>query len=447
MRRALQIFLPAAVLAALLIAAPAAGAAIGVAPARGFAPDRLLVKFKGDQVGHSVALSPGAGVLRTAHALRSAAGVEYAEPDYRATASSVGPGVDPDDPGSLGGATESAAEVGGWAYKQWNFLPFEGSATAAMPVSPGGIDAVGAWRNLIEEGRPGARGIRIAVLDTGIAYRSKGGKFRRSPDFDSSQFLPGYDFVDHDRFPLDENGHGTHVAGTIAERTDNGVALTGLAYGAKLMPVRVLDKHGRGDALDIVKGIRFAIHHHAQVINMSFNFGCGKRVPMIDEALREAYAANIVTVASAGNVGSESCVSEPATGPHVIAVGGTTEGGCLGSYSLSGPAIDVVAPGGGLPKRGCPSVSARPIYQVTLKPGSTTEFAIPSDYVGTSMAAAHVSAVAAMILASGTLAPQWPKGSLVEAVTQRLRRSARSLGLPPTQQGAGLIDAVRATEP
>jgi len=247
--------------------------------------------------------------------------------------------------------------------------------------------------------------------------------------------------------PLDENGHGTHVAGTIAEKTNNGIGLTGLAYRAKLMPVRVLDAHGRGDAADIARGIRFAVAHHAQVINMSFNFGCHKRVPTVDEALREAYARGVVTVASAGNLGSESCVSEPATGPRVIAVGGTTEGGCLGYYALAGTAIDVLAPGGGNPVTGCPSISARPIYQVTLRSGSTAEFTIPSNYVGTSMAAAHVSGLAAMVLASGVLGKQPSPQASVEAVTRRIRATARSLDLPPTQQGAGLIDAARATNP
>ncbi len=282
--------------------------------------------------------------------------------------------------------------------------PREGSATTRLPLSPGGIDAVGAWRNLEEAGRPGARGVTVAVLDTGIAYRNLGARFLRSPDFAPGQFAKGYDFIDDDRLPLDENGHGTHVAGTIAEKTDNSIGVTGLAYRAKLMPVRVLDRHGRGQATDIAKGIRFAVARGAQVINMSFNFGCGKRVPEVDEALRDAYDHGVVAVASAGNLGSESCVSEPATGPRVIGVGGTTEGGCLGNYSLAGKGIDLVAPGGGAPGAGCPSASARPIYQVTLRPGSTRSFAIPGNYVGTSMAAAHVSGVAAMVLAAGTTA-------------------------------------------
>ena len=95
----------------------------------------------------------------------------------------------------------------------------------------------------------------VAVLDTGVAYRSHG-DYLRSPDFSARQFARGFDFVDRDPLPLDENGHGTHVAGTIGERTGNGIGLTGLAYRARLMPVRVLDREGRGDAASIAKGVR-----------------------------------------------------------------------------------------------------------------------------------------------------------------------------------------------
>ncbi len=449
MRRLLPILAAAASLAVLSAGAAPAAAQIGLAPAHGFAPHQLIVKFDGDRAARKLRLPAGVGVRESAAALRENPNVEYAEPNFVATASATGDlgFALPDDPGSLEGQAEAAATPGGWSLKQWNFLDYEGAASARLPTSPGGIGAIDAWRNLAEVGRPGAEGITVAVLDTGIAYRSQGSTFLRSPDFAAGQFVKGYDFIDRDRAPLDENGHGTHVAGTIAEKTDNGIALTGLAYRAKLMPVRVLDKQGRGDATTIAKGIRFAVSHHARVINMSFNFGCGKKVPVVDEALREAYARGVVAVASAGNVGSETCVSEPATGPRVIAVGGSTEGGCLGDYSLAGTAIDVLAPGGGSPVAGCPSISARPIYQVTLKPGSTNEFSIPANYVGTSMAAAHVSGVAAMVLASGVLGPKPTPKARVKAVTRRLRRTARSLNLPATQQGAGLIDAAAATDP
>ena len=349
------------------------------------------------------------------------------------------------DPGSL---AQPPGPPGGWASLQWNFLPWEGTATAALPVSPGGIDAVGAWRHLAEAGHGGARGVVVAVLDTGVAYRNLGRRFRRSPDFSADQFVPGYDFVDGDDIPLDENGHGTHVAGTIAEKTDNGIGLTGLAFHAKLMPVRVLDRTGSGRADDIARGIRFAARHGADVINMSFNFGCGKSVPGIDRALSDAYRHGVVTVASIGNVGSETCVSPPATGPRVIGVGGTTEGGCLGGYSLlPGKGVDLLAPGGGSPVPGCPSVSSRSIYQVTLKGANPRRFGEPDGYIGTSMAAAHVSGVAAMVLASGVIPAGVSPEGRVNRVLRRLSDTARDIGLPPRQEGAGLIDAGAATEP
>ncbi|HWT90712.1 MAG TPA: S8 family serine peptidase, partial [Solirubrobacterales bacterium] len=124
---------------------------------------------------------------------------------------------------------------------------------------------------------------------------------------------------------------------------------------------------------------------------------------------------------------------------------GTTEGACLGNYSLSGTAIDLVAPGGGVSQARCPSVAARPIYQVTFRPGSTKVFAIPATYVGTSMAAAHVSGVAAMVLASHSINPNLSPKARVDAVAKILRQTARDLGLPRTQQGAGLLDAAAAT--
>jgi serine protease len=444
-------------LALLGVSAGGAAAASGISPARSFAARQVVVKFKGEARGHTIGLPRGAGVLATARALRAKGDVDYAQPNYAATASEAEVETepyDPDDPGTLELPTGTTTPVtpGGWASKQWDFLPDSGTATAKLPTSPGGIDVVDAWSNLIADGRPGGKGVIVAVLDSGIAYRDWGTEYVRSPDFSPEQFLPGADFVDKDGLPLDENGHGTHVAGTIAEQTDNGIGLTGIAYGARLIPVRVLNRHNVGFANRIAKGIRFAIRSHAQVINMSFNFDCGAKVPQVDEALREAYAHGIVTVGSAGNLSTstsktKSCVSEPATGPRVIGVGGTTEGGCMGSYSLTGKGVDVVAPGGGTPVAGCPSVLSRPIYQVTLRRRTTREFAIPGNYAGTSMAAAHVSGTVALILASGVIPHSLKGAARVRAVTKRLEVTARNLGYPRDVEGAGLIDAARATTP
>jgi serine protease len=441
--------LAAVALLACGAAATPARAATGISPAREFAPGQVVLKLRGQRSGRTVDLPAGVGVRQAARALRRSPLVAYAAPDFIATASGTGgqllaAGI-ANDPGAL---STPPGPPGGWVSLQWSFLPWEGVPTASLPVSPGGIDAVGAWRHLIAARRRGARGITVAVLDTGIAYRDDGSRFRRSPDFAAGQFVKGYDFVDHDSVPLDENGHGTHVAGTIAEKTNNRIGLVGLAYRAKLMPVRVLDRNGSGDAGDIARGIHFAVVHGADVINMSFNFGCGKDVPGIDEELRDAYRHGVVAVASVGNLGSEACVSPPATGPHVVGVGGTTEGGCLGAYSLlPGAGVDLLAPGGGSPVPGCPSVSNRSIYQVTMKGGNPRRFGEPGSYIGTSMAAAHVSGVVAMVLAAGVLGENLSPEGKVNAAFRRLRTTARNLGLPPERQGAGLIDAGRATEP
>ncbi|HEX5374848.1 MAG TPA: S8 family serine peptidase [Solirubrobacterales bacterium] len=445
MNRRLPIAASVTLLASLVLAGAPARATTGLAPAHGFVPRQVILKLAGHEAG-TFGLRPGADVSAVVTALRANPRVEYASPNYIATASATAAAepLVPNDPGPITGVP---GPPGGWVSKQWNFLPWQGEPTPLLPVSPGGIDAIGAWENLAAAGRPGAQGVTVAVLDTGIAYRTLSPRFLRSPDFAPGQFAKGYDFVDDDHLPLDENGHGTHVAGTIAEKTNNGIGLTGLAFRAKLMPVRVLDRFGRGRADNIAKGIRFAVARGADVINMSFNFGCGRQVPGVDEALRQAYQRGIVTVASVGNAGSEACVSPPSTGPHAIGVGGSTQGGCIGSYSLAGKGVDVLAPGGGIPAIGCPSVSADAIYQVTLKDRTTDEFSEPGNYAGTSMAAAHVSGVAAMVLASGVIDRKAKKKGRVGAVTRRLRQTARDLGLPATRQGAGLIDASKATEP
>ena len=139
-------------------------------------------------------------------------------------------------------------------------------------------------------GRPGGQGVTVAVLDTGIAYADRD-RFQRSPDFSRFRFVKGYDFVDDDPYPNDDNGHGTHVAGTIAEGTGNAVGLTGLAYGVKLMPVKVLDRNGEGDSQRIAQGIRWAADHGAKIINLSFEFPSEitrSQIPNILDAIRHA---------------------------------------------------------------------------------------------------------------------------------------------------------------
>ncbi len=357
--------------------------------------------------------------------------VLWAVPDYRAHAAGT---FIPNDPG-LGGAPTD------WEQLQWNF------------AGPFGVNAPEAWSNVAADGHPGGRGVIVAVLDTGVAYANRG-RFRRSPDFSRYQFVKGYDFVAHDPYPNDHNGHGTFVAATIAESTNNRFGLTGLAYGVRLMAVRVLNSQGEGDASTIAEGVRFAVNHHARVINLSLEFGTevtAAEIPELIEALHYARRRGVVVVAAAGNEG-HATIAYPARVPDVIAVGATTEHGCLANYSNDGSGLTLVAPGGGadaaLP--GDPNChpeepSGRDVYQMTFTGPSPRRFGFPGGYEGTSMASPHVSATAALIIASGVLG-RHPSPARVAA---RLRATARPLGGPSDSRlyGAGLVDAAAATAP
>jgi serine protease len=429
-----------AVLATALATTPAAGAEPGGAAGRDFAAGELLVRFQGG--GETlVELPAGADVNAAAAALSSNGRIAYATPNYIAHTAAAGPpGFFPDDRGN--------GAAGGWQALQWNFLPC-GSAcapgTAALPFqSAGGIDAPRAWAALRDAQRPGATGVRIAVVDTGIAYRDQKPKFVRSPDFSARQFTGGHDFIDDDRFPLDNTGHGTHVAGTIGEQTGNGKALTGLAYGAKLMPVRAFDGLGEGKARDIAQGLTWAVKHGARVINMSFEFGRGvqgcKQVPTVCRALRLANRRGVTVVAAAGNDAS-SVAAVPARLPGVIGVGASTEGGCLGNYSNHGAGVELIAPGGkGEGGTACASAD-RPIFQLTIAGSNPHVFGFPSDYAGTSMASAHVAGVAAMVIASGELGPRPSPARVLCQLTTTARRSGLGEAYDAARWGAGLLDA------
>jgi serine protease len=382
-------------------------------------------------------LRPGVSIASALARLRRQRDVQWAVPDYLAhTSEAPSPGLIPNDPGPSG-------TPGGWQQLQWNFL------------GTFGIDAPRAWANLAADGAPGGagRGIVVAVLDTGIAYSNRH-PFRRSPDFTASQFVSGYDFVDHDPFANDRNGHGTQVAGTIAEATGNHYGLTGLAYGVRLMPVRVLNSEGEGDAAVIAQGVRFAVSHGARVINLSLEFSSdvtASNIPELLEALRYAHHRGVVVVAASGNEGSRA-IAYPARARGVISVGATTEHGCLASYSNDGSGLTLVAPGGGpdadLP--GDPNChpelpAGHDIYQETLTGSSPRRFGFPSGYEGTSMATPHVSATVALVIASRVLGPHPSPAQLLA----RLRATARRLGGPGDSPlyGAGLIDAGAATAP
>jgi serine protease len=386
-------------------------------------------------------LPRGESVTAAIRRLRRQPGVAYAKPDYIAHQAGA---FYPDDPGRSG-------QYQGWEKMQWNLLP------------AAGVDAPQAWGNLLADHRPGGRGVVVAILDTGVAYRDWK-QFRRSPDFRSTRFVAPHDFVGNNGYPLDRNGHGTFVAGVVAEGTNNKVALTGMAYGASIMPVRILDASGLGDEATIARGIRYAVTHGAQVINLSLEFlpnevTSASDIPEIVSALNFARAHGVTVVGASGNDQSNQ-IAYPARVTNVISVGATTSDLCLADYSNGGTGLDLVAPGGGsdaiLPSdpRCHPDRSLPPIYQLTLvDPPHWGRFGYPGYYIGTSMSAPEVAATAALVIASGVLGPR-PKPAQILA---RLEQTATPLGCPlPTtppgcarrhgpDYGYGMVNAGAAT--
>jgi len=260
------------------------------------------------------------------------------------------------------------------------------------------IDAASAWDTTI------GTDTVLAVLDTGAAFEDYGA-FRRAPDLAGTTFAAGWDFVDGDAHPNDENGHGTHVTSTIAATTGNGLGVAGVAPGVTIMPVRVLDSLGDGSDWAIAQGLRFAVDHGADVVNMSF--GSSTPSNLLNDAISYARSNGVTVVAASGNgdgSGVGGPVSYPAAESGVIAVGAVRYDRTRARYSNYGPSLDLVAPGGDLSVDQNNDGYADGILAETFANGDPTTFRY--EYVqGTSMAAPQVSAVAALVHASGATGP------------------------------------------
>lgn len=366
------------------------------------AQNEILVKFKDQGRARRLTLPTGMSVENALASYGNRGDVEFAEPNYIAEAFTV-----PNDP----------------FYKyQWHF----------DNSTYGGVHAESAW-----DTETGA-GVIVAVIDTGVAYEdyTQGStRYYRAPDLQSTAFASGYDFVNNDTHPNDDEGHGTHVTGTIAQSTNNGSGVAGLAYGATIMPVKVLNRFGSGTYAAIADGIYYAADHGAKVINMSLGGSFPSQT--LENALGYAYNKGVTIVAAAGN-DNTNVISYPAAyNDYVIAVGATRFDEARAPYSNYGAGLDVVAPGGDLNVKQNGDIYGDGVLQQTF--GSRYNDWGYYFYQGTSMASPHVAAIAALVIANGNAVTPAQVRAAIET-------TADDLGVAGWDQtyGWGLANAAEA---
>jgi serine protease len=332
------------------------------------APAEALAHLFGDW--YTVAVRPGETPMATLERWATRPDVVLAELDYlvqvepllpippAVPAAAMAPVLVPNDP--LFG-------------EQWN-----------LPL----IGAPEAWE------RANGAGVTVAVVDSGVS---------QGDDLACVSFVDEFNAITDQSGPgtaQDAFGHGTHVAGTIAQCTNNGIGVAGIAHAARLMPIRVLDGSGFGSFADVAQGVEWARSHHADVINLSLGMACSTQPwpqcssSILNEALAAAAAADIIIVAAAGNF-NQDVLAFPGNHPDVIGVGAVDPDRARAPYSNRGEALDLSAPGGNLQRDGngdgYPDHIA--ILQQTIV-GGVWQY---QHKQGTSMAAAHVSGAAALL--------------------------------------------------
>jgi len=340
-----------------------------------------------------------ADLFETMEVLNNHPDIEYAEPlyVYRAFGEKAGQAVT---------VAEAVYELDDTYYtKKWQW--------GLQAIS---VDNI--WERVPLEQRSG---ITIAVVDTGVDIDH--------PDL-SENIVDGYDFVGNDSNADDDNGHGTHVAGIAAAIPNNGTGIAGVAGGARIMPVKVLNENGEGNSLDIYLGIVYAVNHGADVINLSL----GSIYPslLIEEAVEYAFQNDVVVVAATGNHASN--VTFPAAFKGVIGVGAVDyyDGNKfkLADFSNTGDEVDLTAPGVDI-------MSTVP-YELDIFDGNQDGYELKN---GTSMAAPFVTGMAALLRAESDLRSY-------EQIQQILEETAVDVGDEGKDSlyGAGVVNGSENAE-
>ena len=275
-------------------------------------------------------------------------------------------------------------------------------------VLPWGVDRIDA--EIVHAGGNKGAGVKVAVIDSGIDYTHT--------DLDGN-YAGGWDFVNNDSDPMDDNGHGSHVAGTLAAE-ENNIGVVGVAPAARLYALKVLNASNRGSWSDVIVAMQWSVDHGMQVANLSLGDSSNPG-GTVQAAFDNAAAAGIVIVAAAGNEDGGPVIY-PARYNSVVAVSATTDTDALASFSSVGPEVELAAPG-------------KDIYSTYKYGGYYTKS-------GTSMASPHVAGTAALVLAAN---PGWSSGQ----VRLRLQDTADDLGPAGKDSsfGYGLVDADEAAVP
>ncbi|MDO8688986.1 MAG: S8 family peptidase [Dehalococcoidia bacterium] len=364
-------------------------------PTPTFSPGHILVKLRPgaalpalsgtrtiSQIGVISLPVPAGRELETAGTLRGQPDVEFAEPDYIVTAFDI-----PNDPL--------------FAFYQWNLRM---------------VRASDAWD--IEKGSPG---ITIAVLDTGVDLVH--------PDL-AAKILTGLNVLDPNAPPQDDNGHGSHVAGIAAAVSNNSTGIAGISWGAKILPVKVLNSFGIGTVQDLALGILWAADQGAQVMNVSSG------AEGLSQTLKAAvdYAHDVKGVLIASSVGNDGGFGGfnppyyPSAFPNVVGVAATDSEDRRAQFSERGPFVAVAAPGVTI------------VSSVLTGRGASS---LGGDYAymsGTSMASPHVAGLAALVWSANRSLTNDQVATLIEM-------NAVDLGPPGKDDffGYGRIDASAAT--
>jgi subtilisin len=261
-------------------------------------------------------------------------------------------------------------------------------------------------------------GVKVAIIDSGIDYTH--------PDLDAN-FAGGYDFVNNDTNPMDDNEHGTHVAGTVAAE-DNDIGVVGVAPEAKLYALKVLSASGSGSWSDVIAALQWAVDNGIQVTNNSYGSGQNPG-GTVQAAFDNSAAAGVLHIAAAGNAGNPggkgNNVGWPARYDSVVAVAATDINDNRASFSSTGDQVELAAPGVNI--------------NSTKLGGGYVEFN------GTSMASPHVAGSAALVIAAGATDSN-SNGLINDEVRQALDSTALDLGIAgrDTLYGFGLVNVAAA---